>query len=81
MSQSSPTPVLVTEDLLPDLVGKLIVMVETEDKPGVDQDNEEKKESNENTIDATLKDKVAEETDQDAKIKEDILVVHINPGR
>ena len=43
MSQSSPAPVLVTEDLLPDLVGKLIVMVETEDKPGVGQDNEEKK--------------------------------------
>ena len=45
MSQSSPAPVLVTEDLLPDLVGKLIVMVDTEGKPDVDvgNNNEEKK--------------------------------------
>ena len=42
MSQSAPAPVLVTEDLLPELVGKLIVMVDTEDKSGLDVPKEGK---------------------------------------
>ena len=68
MSQSSPAPVLVTEDLLPDLVGKLIVMVDTADKPGVDVGNnkEDMKESDTKSSEDTLTHKEAE----DAKIEE-----------
>ena len=64
MSQSAPAPVLVTEDLLPELVGKLIVMVDTENKSGLDvgNNNEEKIEPNINGGEEKMNDKVAEDT-------------------